>query len=99
MPGENNKQHITLNLHGVRMAVKVHREEEEMYRRAERVINSKANTYFEMLTGRKSEKEILSAIMLDLAVALEKELRRNDTAPFNELIGTLTKEIEQALSK
>lgn len=99
MPEEIIKQHINLNLHGVRIAVRVLREEEELYRRAERFINSKVNTYYDLLNGKKPEKDILFAVMLDIAVALEKEKRRNDTAPFNELIGTLTKEIEDALKK
>ncbi len=83
----------------MKIAVKVPRDEEELYRRAEKVINSKVNTYNEILNGRRSEKEILFAVMLDIAVSLEREARRNDTGPFSEILDKLTGEIEEALSK
>ena len=37
--------------------------------------------------------------MLDIALHYKKEGARNDTAPFNEILGKLTSEIEEALKK
>lgn len=93
------KQNISLNLHGTKIAIRVLPEEEEFYRRAEKLINAKANTYFQLLAGRRTDQEILFACMLDIAVAYEKEQARNDTEPFNDLLETLTSELEETLKK
>lgn len=99
MPEVKVKQNISLNLRDVKIAIKVLPEEEELHRRAEKLINAKTNTYYRMLTGKRSEKEILLATMLDIAVELEKQLQRNDTEPFNDLLGQLTSELEEVLKK
>lgn len=35
--------------------------------------------------------------LIDIALNYERELSRNDTAPFNDILGKLTSEIEDAL--
>ncbi len=37
--------------------------------------------------------------MLDIALKYKKEGVRNDTAPFNDILGKLTSEIEEVLKK
>jgi cell division protein ZapA len=79
------------------MAVKVYRDEEEYYRNAAKLISDVMNTYASLLRGKRSEKQILYAAMLDIALRYQKEAKRNDTAPINDILGKLTSEIEEAL--
>ena len=79
------------------MAVNVNRDEEELYRKAGKLITDTVNTYSNILKGRKSEKDILYAAMLDIALRFEKTDSRNDTTPFEDILGKLTHEIEEAL--
>ncbi|MBR1469049.1 MAG: cell division protein ZapA [Prevotella sp.] len=99
MAEENKKLNIRLNLYDTEMAVKVFHEEEEFYRKAAKLINDTMNTYVPLLRGRKSEKEILYAAMLDIALDREKLMKRNDTVPYNDILVKLTSEIEEALKK
>ena len=97
MAEDNNKLNIRLHLYDTEMAVKVYREEEEVYRDAASLMNDTVNTYAKILKGKRSEKEILYAAMLDIALRYEKEAKRNDTTPFSNILSKLTSEIEEAL--
>ena len=52
-----------------------------------------------LFKGKKSDKDIAYMAMLDIALRYKKEGMRNDTAPFNDILGKLTSEIEDALKK
>ena len=97
MAEEKKKLQIRLHLYDTEMAVNVNREEEELYRKAGKLITDTVNTYSSILKGRKTEKDILYAAMLDIALRFEKTDRRNDTTPFEDILGKLTQEIEEAL--
>ena len=100
MPESNNKLRIRLHLHGTDMSVMVFQNEEEDYRTAAKIINDTVNTYYKVLGDRgKSDEEILYAALLDITVRLCKESRRNDTAPYSDILSRLTSEIEDALKK
>ena len=94
---DNSKLNIRLHLYDTDMAVKVYRDEEEYYRDAAKLITDVMNTYEGLLRGKRSEKDILYAAMLDIALRYEKESKRNDTAPFSDILGKLTSEIEDVL--
>lgn len=81
------------------MAVKVFPEEEEVYRCAAKTVTDTMNTYVPILKGKRSDKDILYAAMLDIALRYEKEAKRNDTAPFSDILSKLTSEVEEALQK
>jgi len=98
MAGENKKQNIKLHLYDTEMAVRVDRDEEEYYRQAAKLVNERVNTYYSILNGKKTEKEILFAAMLDLTLQYVKEEKRNDTEPFQDILNKLTSEIEQTLN-
>jgi cell division protein ZapA len=55
------------------------------------------NTYASVFKGRKSDKELLYMALIDIALRYEKESARNDTAPFSDILGKLTSEIEEVL--
>lgn len=97
MAEENNKLNIKIHLYDTEMAVKVYRDEEEVYRNAAKLINDTVNTYAKILKGKRGEKEILYAAMLDIALRYEKEAKRNDTMPYSNILSKLTSEIEEAL--
>ena len=99
MAEENKKLNIRLNLYDTVMAVNVFPEEEEYYRNAAKLINNTMNLYVPMLRGRKTEKEILYAAMLDIALAHEKMVNVNDTGIYNDILENLTSEIEDALNE
>ena len=69
----NKKLNIRLNLYDTDMAVKVFPEEEEYYRNAAKLITNTMNTYVPILRGKKTEKEIMYAAMLDIALMYEKD--------------------------
>lgn len=89
--------HIRLHLYDTDMAVVVNRDEEEYYRNAAKLINDTVNTYSNILKGRKSEKEILYAAMLVIALEYEKNKDKNDTSAYDGILEKLTQEIEAAL--
>lgn len=99
MAEENKKLNIRLNLYDTVMAVNVFPEEEEYYRNAAKLINNTMNLYVPMLRGRKTEKEIMYAAMLDIALAHEKMVNVNDTGIYNDILEKLTSEIEDALNE
>ena len=99
MAEENKKLNIRLHLYETDIAVKVFPEEEEYYRNAAKLINNTMNLYVPMLRGRKTEKEILYAAMLDIALAHEKMVNVNDTGIYNDILEKLTSEIEDALNE
>lgn len=79
--------------------VRVPREEEALYRKGSELINELLNAYFSNFKGSKSDKEITYFAMIDLALRLQRELTRNDTKPYDDILLKLTSEIENALDK
>jgi hypothetical protein len=94
---ESNKINIRLNIYDTEIMVKVLRDEEALYRKGATLINELLNAYFENFKGRKSDKEITYFVMIDLALRLEKQLQRNDTKPYDDILSKLTSEIEATL--
>lgn len=95
----DDKLRIELKIYGTKLPVNVPREDEEYYRSAAKLITETIKTYSTLFSGKKTEKEILYMATLDIALRYKKEGLRNDTEPFNEILGKLTTEIEDALKK
>ncbi len=66
---------------------------------AAKLITDTVNTYSTLFKGKKGDKDIMYMAMLDIALKYKKEGVRNDTAPFNDILGKLTSEIEEVLKK
>lgn len=96
---EETKLHIRLHVYDTEFSIRVPKEDEEYYRKAAKLITDTVNSYAGAYKGRKSEKEILYMAFIDIALRYEKESARNDTAPFQSILGQLTSEIEDALKK
>lgn len=98
MGGDNyEKLHIRLNVYDTVISVNINREDEEYYRKAEKLITTVVNSYASVYKGRKSEKEILYMALIDIALRYQKEAARNDTLPYSDILDQLTSEIEDAL--
>lgn len=91
----DDKLRIRLHVYNTELTVNVPREDEEYYRSAAKLITDTINTYSTLFKG----KDIIYMAMLDIALRYKKEGVRNDTAPFNDILGKLTSEIEDALKK
>ena len=96
---EENKEklHIRLRVCDTEIPIRIIREEEVVYRRAASRVTSIVNVYNNRAQGKKSTIDILYMALIDIALKYEKEVKRNDTKPFNDILATLTKEIEEAL--
>lgn len=94
-----DKRHIKLHLYDRDLSVNAPVSDEEYYRKAAKLITDTVNTYASIFRGKKDDKDILYMAMLDIALRLEKVSDRNDTAPFMDILGKLTSEIEDTLRK
>ncbi len=94
---EKERLNIRLHVYDTDIPVKVDREDEYFYREAAKLISSTVNKYAEVFKTKKSEKEILYMAMIDIALRYEKEKGHNDTSEYDNILSSLTKEIERIL--
>ena len=92
-----DKLHIRLHVYDEEIEVTVKREDEEYYRSAAKLITDRYNAYAQAYKGRKSEHIISLMTLVDIALLYQKERSHNDTAPYDNVLARLTKEIEDAL--
>lgn len=97
MAEENEKRYITLHVCDTGIRVNILRSDEPLYRNAAKIITDTVNLYSEAYRTTKSEKEILYMAMIDIALKLQIEKTRNDTAPYEDILSKITTEVEQAL--
>lgn len=91
------KLHIRLHVYDEEIEVTVNREDEEFYRAAAKLITDRYNAYAQAYKGRKGEHTIALMTLIDIALMYQRSKRRNDTAPYNDILKQLTSEIEEAL--
>ena len=95
---EQSKITIRLNIYDTVVTVNVPREDEPLYRKDAELINELLNIYYSNFKGIKSDKEIIYFAMIDLGLRLQRELQRNDTKPYADILQQLTSEIESELT-
>lgn len=98
MAEDNKKLHIRLHIYDTELAVNINREDEFYYREAAKLINSTLNNYSARYKGRKSDKEIMYMTMIDIALRYETHKGKNDTSAYDEILKTLTGEIDDVLN-
>lgn len=96
---DSSKINIRLHIYDTEIMVRVPREDEALYRKGAELINELLNAYYSNFKGSKSDKEISYFAMIDLALRLERQLTRNDTKPYDDILLKLTSEIENTLGK
>lgn len=79
------------------ISVMVPKEQEALYREAGSLINERLNTYFSYFKGQKADKEIIYYALIDIALQLVMESKRNDMSPVNDILKELSDEISEAL--
>jgi len=94
--GDDLKINILIN--GVRLPLTVKRDEEELYRNAEKIVVKFINDY-QKLYSQKSYSEILTYTAFRLAVILNKQSSNQDLAPLAERIKELDNELNTLLAK
>ena len=97
MAEEKDKLNISLFVYDTNIPVKINREDEFFYREAAKLITSTVNKYAEVFKMKKSEKEILYMAMIEIALRYEKEKGKGDTSEYDDVLSSLTKEIERIL--
>lgn len=95
-----NKKEFTINilLNGVRMPLKIRREDEEIYRNAEKLVNKYLEQYRKHFSQRSME-EILTIVAYQIAVIASKQEITNDMDPLAEKIMELNKELKELADK
>ena len=92
----NNTFTINILINGVRMPLVIPREDEELYRDAEKLLNNYLNKYQERFNQRSME-EILTLVSYQLAVIITKQDKNQDVAPLAEKVEEINKELAELL--
>ena len=93
----NEKLNIRLHVYDEEIQVTVKRSDEEYYRTAAKLITDRYNAYAQAYKGKKGEHTISLMTLIDIALLYERQKRRNDAGPYQDILQKLTSEIEEAL--
>ena len=96
---EELKRNIKLRIYDTFISVRVPQDDEPLYRKDADLINELLNLYFYNFKDKKPDKEIIYYAMIDLGLRLQKELRRNDSEPYEKVMKELTGEMEKLLEE
>ena len=88
---------INVQISGLRMPLNIPRRDEELYRKAEKLVNTYLARFQKMYNQRPSE-EILIMVAFQIAVIVSKQELSEDKTPLAEKIKELDKELEKLLS-
>ena len=98
MAGETKeKLNIRLHVYDEDIHATIEREDEEYYRAAAKLISERYGAYSQVFKGRKSDHTIALMTLIEIALRYEKEMDRNDTSPYDNILLQLTGEIEEAM--
>ncbi|MBQ8466863.1 MAG: cell division protein ZapA [Prevotella sp.] len=91
------KLNIRLHVYDEDIHATIEREDEEYYRAAAKLISERYGAYAQVFKGRKSDHTIALMTLIEIALRYEKEVDRNDTSPYDNILLQLTNEIEEAM--
>ena len=89
---------INVQIGGLRLPLRIARKDEELYRKAEKLLVKYLAEYQQKFSQRPTE-EILILVAYQLAVLVSKQEFADDIVPLAEKIQALDKELEALLSK
>ena len=92
-----DRLHIRLHVYDEEIEVVIKRDDEEYYRAAAKLISERYGAYAQVFKGRKSDHTIALMTLIEIALRYEKEMDRNDTSPYDNILLQLTGEIEEAM--
>ncbi len=88
---------INVQISGLRMPLNIPRKDEELYRKAEKLVNSYLARFQKIYNQRPSE-EILIMVAFQIAVIVSKQELSEDKVPLAEKIQELDNELKLLLS-
>jgi hypothetical protein len=88
---------INVQIGGLRLPLRIARKDEELYRKAEKLLVKQLNDYQQKFRQRPSE-EILILVAYQLAVMVSKQEFADDVTPLAEKIQTLDNELKALFS-
>ncbi|MBQ8463060.1 MAG: cell division protein ZapA [Prevotella sp.] len=95
---EDSKLNIRLHVYDEEIAMVLHnRADEEYYRAAAKLISERYGAYAQAYKGRRSDHTIALMTLIEIALRYEKEMGKNDTTPYDNILSQLTSEIEEAM--
>jgi len=94
---KDDKFTINVQISGLRMPLNIPRKDEELYRKAEKMVNTYLNNFQKLYSQRPSE-EILIMVAFQIAVIVSKQELNEDKVPLAEKIKELDEELKQLLS-
>ena len=99
MEDQLQKQKIKLHIYDTDIIAWVPRNDEELWRKAVQLINTKLNAFYDAFKGKKGDKEIIYMAMIEIDLMAIDESEHNNTSEIANILSTLSSEIEQALSQ
>ena len=96
---EENKEKLNIRIHvyDEDIHATIERADEAYYRAAAKLVSERYGAYSQGFAGRKSDHTIALMTLVEIALRYQKELDRNDTSPYDNILSTLTSEIEETL--
>ncbi len=88
---------INVQISGMRMPLSIPRKDEELYRKAEKMVNTYL-TQFQRLYNQRPIEEILILVAFQIAVIVSKQELKEDSVPLAEKIKELDNELKKLLS-
>ena len=94
---KREQRSIRLHVYDTELPIKIYSDEEEIYRKAAKLATNTVAAYTAQSKGQKSTIDILYMALVDIALKYEFEAKRNDTAPYTDILQKVTSEIEETL--
>jgi len=88
--------HINITVNGVRMPLHISREDEVIYRNAEKLFNKYFRQYSEVYSQRSME-EILTLVAFQFASIVSKQSMNQDVKPLAEKIHELNMQLKELM--
>lgn len=89
---------INVQIGGLRLPLKIHRKDEELYRKAEKLLVKQLDDFQKKYSQRPTE-ELLIIVAYQLAVMISKQELAEDIVPLAEKIQHLNDELKALLSE
>ena len=89
---------INVQVGGLRLPLRIARKDEELYRKAEKLLVKQLDDYQQKFSQSPTE-EILILVAYQLAVMISKQELSEDITPLAEKIQSLDQELKELLSK
>lgn len=93
----NEKLNIRLHVYDEFINVTIHRDEEQLYRDAAKLITERYGVYTQRFKLSKGDHVVGLMTLVEIALRYQQELQRNDTKPYDSILSQLTSEIEEVL--